>query len=60
MKIACKDETCIACKKCTRFTVDVEKNQPRFALTPREGNSCVFYEGDNPKEARKDLNIAIN
>ena len=60
MKIACKDETCVACKKCTRFTTDVEKKQPRFALTPREGNSCIFYEGDNPKEIRKDLKIAVS
>ena len=58
MNIACKDEACVTCKKCTRFTINVDKNQPRFALTPREGNLCIFYEGDNPKEIRKDLKLA--
>ena len=60
MTIACKDETCVACKQCTRFTTNIEKNQPRFALSPREGNSCVFYEGSNPKETRKDLKLTIS
>jgi hypothetical protein len=60
MTIACKDETCVACKQCTRFTTNIEKNQPRFALSPREGNSCVFYEGNNPKETRKDLKLTIS
>jgi hypothetical protein len=60
MTIACKDETCVAYKQCTRFTTNIEKNQPRFALSPREGNSCVFYEGNNPKETRKDLKLIIS
>jgi len=46
----CKDKTCPHKERCYRFNAEPSLYQAYFINSPRKGDKCFYYWGENAKE----------